>query len=122
MFKQFCPLSYLTKKRAQLVITMFLITFVAFMWVELASTKPIYNGKPIDYWITHPQTAKPFASYGAKRFSPDEVYFPKVDSKAVPFLIRALMRKDGRFDKAYRNVFNKLPFAIRGRLPIPKQP
>ena len=92
----------------------------AVMWLVLCPREPIYDGKPINYWINHPHTEHPFMNPGTKRFNSGEVYFPKVDSNAVPFLIRALNRRDGRFNKAYRTLYYKMYPSMRRLLPSPK--
>lgn len=50
------------------------------------------------------------------------VDFPKMDSNAIPFLIKALERPDGSFDGSYSALWHKLSPRLRSHMPSPLYP
>jgi hypothetical protein len=77
--------------------------------------EPVYEGKPISYWL-----APPVGAIG------DGVIFPPkgmaTDSNAIPFLVEALNRQSTPFEKAYAIVWPKLSVSLRRRLGQPANP
>jgi hypothetical protein len=103
----------------------FLIGFVfavlaGVAWLTLLQSRgPVYEGRPLNYWLRHPTrtpvTNSPFLGLVA-------ITFPKVDSNAVPFLTKALEQADGPIDQLYRTIWSKLSPRLRNRLPMPVFP
>jgi hypothetical protein len=92
---------------------------VVSLWSGAFSKKRLYDGKPIAYWIDHPQTRIVKASDSTAGYQL-EFRFPVIDSNAVPALIKALTRSEGRLDSAYRHLYYKLPTASRRLLSTPR--
>lgn len=91
-----------------------------FAWLALRPPRePVYEGKPLGYWLRHPMLT-PITNYPF--LGGTSINFPKVDSNAVPFLVQALERPDGAFDRQYGNLYLKLPPRFRSRLPKPVFP
>ena len=74
------------------------------------SPEPVYEGKPIGYWLAPPVGG-------------DGVILPPkgmaTDSNAIPFLVEALNRQSTPFEKAYAIVWPRLSVSLRRRLGQP---
>jgi hypothetical protein len=98
------------RRNHYLIIIALLITILSVLaWVSLQSSEPVYQGKPISRWINEVGV---FAN-------PPAPALPTLDSNAVPFLVTALERQDGRLRRIYFRVWIKAPSWIRRRLPPP---
>ena len=96
---------------------------VAWLSGLFAPREPVYAGHPISYWINltndppvglilasiYPQPATNYSDYP----------FPAVDSNAVPYLLQALKRRNGRWQKFYTKWEPKLPAWIQKLVPVP---
>src|SRR5690348_9242696 len=103
-------------KRFRIGLAILVVAIVGVvLWQVLRLREPVYNGKPISYWID--------ASGRMFTWSdpPDSFFkgFPLLDSNAVPFLARALQREDGRLRVAYQNAWLRSPTWLHKRLPRP---
>ena len=96
-----------------------LVAAVGVLWVCVPSKppEPVYEGRPLSYWLTFPGWSR----LSVYRFP--EPYGPKVateisgDTNAVPYLINAL-RKGRWFGQTYyHNSLQRLPPAIQRFLP-----
>ncbi len=77
--------------------------------------EPVYDGKPISYWIDHPTNYYPTVGNFYKGGE-----FPKsVDARAVPYLIRALKRGEGPLQPKYNAAWWKFPAWMQKMLPYP---
>jgi HEAT repeat protein len=74
--------------------------------------EPIYDGKALGYWIA------PAGPWEVPLTSPLPPTLLR-DSNAVPFLIAVLNRPDSSFEPAYCALYEEMPFAVRGKLPVP---
>jgi hypothetical protein len=99
----------LSKRRNLLILALLFAVVGGLMWVMLQSGEPVYRGKPISWWINDVGV---FAS-------PPAPALPLLDSNAVPFLVEALNRPDGRLHSVYLRIWNKLPSAVQNQLPEP---
>ncbi len=98
------------RRKRNILIVLLLVTFLGGLaWIALQSGEPVYRGKPISRWINEVGV---FAS-------PPAPALPLLDSNAVPFLVEALNRQDGRLRRAYLRTVNKLPSYIQSKLPQP---
>jgi HEAT repeat protein len=68
--------------------------------------EPSYDGKPLSYWVNPPPNA---TSRNSRR--------QKLDSRALPFLILTLQRRDGWIQESYIKVAPRLPHWIQSSLP-----
>ena len=98
----------LSKKR-NILIVVALVMLSGFAWLLLQTGEPVYRGKPISRWINEVGV---FAS-------PPAQSLPLLDSNAVPFLVEALQRQDGRLRRTWLRIWNKLPSKVQNRLPQP---
>ena len=94
------------------------LALIALAWLLLRRPEPQYEGKPVSYWLAHPK-AKPLLSYAFPAGSTFTIEFPNMDSNAVPFLIDALDRRDGRLQQLYERAYQTLPPATWRYLPAP---
>jgi hypothetical protein len=99
----------LRTKRNILIVALLFAIAGGLMWVALQSSEPVYRGKSISRWINDVGV---FAN-------PPAPALPLLDSNAVPFLVEALHRQDGRLRKTYLRVWNKLPSGAQNHLPHP---
>jgi hypothetical protein len=94
------------------------VAMLGLLWWSLwESREPVYDGKPISYWLRQPP-GPPTPFSGA--FRPPEV--PEAllaDSNAVPRLVKGLGRQETPLDKAYSNVWQRITPSIQRRLPQP---
>ncbi len=108
------------KKRHILLFSLVVTAFGGFAWLVLRPPpQPVYEGKPLGYWLRYP-TLTPESNLPV--LGGVSMRFPKVDSNAIPFLTKALERKDGSFEKQYRKLWVKLPPRFRSHLPKPAFP
>jgi hypothetical protein len=95
------------KNRLYLVCGVLLVAavFGFCVWAPWEPREPVYDGKPLSYWLSYPSTpaVRTIAS----------------DSNAIPLLIRALDRKDTLLGRGYLRVWPKLPPPIRSHVPRP---
>jgi HEAT repeat protein len=103
------------KKSCLLFAALLVLVAGASAWVLIPAQprEPAYEGKTVSFWLKHP--VKVLESNN--NFS---WYFPqKMDSNAVPFLVRALETQDGPFSRTYVKLRNKAPDWLRNQLPVP---
>jgi hypothetical protein len=88
---------------------------VLLWWLAWEPPEPVYDGKPLSYWLTKVNFATGYLPPLPRRLL--------VDSNAVPFLTQAVKR-DSWFGAAfYRNeVWARLPLAIQKHLPHADRP
>jgi hypothetical protein len=84
------------------------IIFGAVVWLLLQPPEPVYHGKPIGYWINLPGNTSDALGY-----------FPKADSKAIPYLVHALRARNGVVTKFYAGSWAKAPQWMQQHLPTP---
>ena len=78
-------------------------------WQLLRPSEPIYNGKPVSYWISRSGsyfTRQPFPLLSA-------------DSNAIPYLIKALNTQESVLARPYARLWFSLPFWINKYMPQP---
>lgn len=122
------------KRYAILAMLCFAGVLSSVLSLALSRREPRYEGKRISHWINHLQATQSndsqvshifdsvevsFKSRGMT-FDPGQIVFPKVDSNAVPYLIKALDRPSGRLSHVYCLMLSKLPECMQRRLPVPK--
>ncbi len=88
------------------------------MWVPSGPPEPVYDGKPLTYWLgRNLGSSRPIKSRGLDRSAARQI---AEDSNAVPFLIQALKRDSWIGAAVYRKqVWPKLPPAAREHMPFP---
>lgn len=107
-------------KRRVLLASFGVAVLGGFAWLALrAPPEPVYEGKPLGYWLRHP-TLTPVTNLPVLGLT--SMRFPKVDSNAIPFLIKTLERQDGTFDRQYGKLWVKLSPRFRSHLPMPVFP
>jgi hypothetical protein len=94
-------------------------------WAPSGPTEPVYDGKPLDYWLTNITMAPRQGTgvvtvWGGSKGEPEIVRGVIDDPNAVAFLIRKLKR-DSWFGAAYYRkwLWPKLPAILRRQLPPP---
>jgi hypothetical protein len=105
------------KRRSRILLVALLVVIpVGLAWVLIPSgpREPVYEGRPVNYWLRNPKI--PGTNATANSALP---YWPKMDSKAVPFLARALETREGRWDRFYLQVWYRTPGWIGNHLPPP---
>ncbi len=93
------------------IATIGVITLTTIVRHEPRRPEPVYGGKTIGYWI---------ASSGRCYESAELAGLPKTpdfDSRAIPYLLRALEKREHVLDKAYRQLWYSLPQHVRSFLP-----
>jgi hypothetical protein len=85
--------------------------------VALSHHEPTYHGRTVSGWLRQ-------AAISGKNYTDQEINeaFRKLGSKAVPIEIKALTRKESRFDQLYRGAYPKLPAWLQKPLPEPFDP
>ncbi len=102
------------RKRLQIALAVSLtVVGGVIAWQVLREREPVYNGKPASYWIHRSGEAYEGSDFG--RIG----YFPKADSNAIPYLVRALHWRESRFSKAYFRIWFRSPAWIKNRSPTP---
>ena len=94
------------KWRIGAVILLAVLVGGGVLWALLQPREPLYDGKPVDYWL--------------RRIIWTTTELPKVDSNAVPVLIKALHKKDGTAHRVYAFVYYISPTWTKMRLPMPQ--
>jgi hypothetical protein len=108
--------------RKHLLITGAVITVLAgALWLIQSSKEPIYEGKPISYWIYARQKTPLYNAPGSKSFDSRSVSFPRVDSNAIPYLLAALTQEESRWERNYRQLFLWMPRFAQRCFPEPRQ-
>ena len=97
------------RMKRSIMLAVLLVILGVLVGVMLQSGEPVYRGKSISRWINDVGV---FAS-------PPAPALPLLDSNAVPFLVEALQRQDGRLRRTYLRVWNKLPSGVQNHLPQP---
>jgi HEAT repeats len=87
----------------------------AVAWLMPQSTEPVYEGKSVSYWMTHPRLVADTNS----GFALSAVTFPVMDTNALPFLVKALEQQDGRLDHYYSNLWARVPAGLQKLAPRP---
>ena len=101
-------------KRVQIALAVLLVMLAGVItWQALRLREPVYAGKPVSYWIARSgeyYVGSDFGRIGG---------FPRADSNAIPYLLKALERQDGLFGQAYFRRWIRLPYRIQRLLPKP---
>jgi hypothetical protein len=96
------------RKRHQFALLFLLAAFLVLLaWLVLQPREPVYRGKPVSYWIDR-----------AGQDVPGADYFPKVDSNAIPYLVKALKRRTGPLPEIYSKIRTNSPAFVRRRLRV----
>ena len=106
------------RKRVYIVLSALLLAVVGLAtWEGLRKheREPVYNGKPVSYWIERSGEYKVVASTDLLSAR----IIPEADSNAAPFLIKALERQDSSLRRAYFLTWRRLPYWAWKRLPTP---
>jgi hypothetical protein len=108
------------KRRSELLLPLLvMVTLGGVVWLTLPPSEPVYEGKTVGFWLRHPKEV-PVPDYsGGLRGPLFKLTFPRMDSNAVPSLITALGKHDGRWDKIYAFSWNRLPKFGQRLLPAP---
>jgi HEAT repeats len=75
--------------------------------------EPVYAGKPVSYWI---------ASKTEDSFDCAVTGIPKLDSNAIPYLLRATHRQNRAWDGYYLKVWQVAPVFLQKITPTPERP
>ena len=86
------------KKRFRILIVI-LVGGAAWVVLRPHEQEPIYEGKPISYFLRHPH------------------YIPQLDSNAVPSLAKALATRDGLLQRPYAWLWYESPIWLRDHIP-----
>ena len=79
-------------------------------WRAGYSPEPVYEGRPISYWIA----PHPGAYY--KGSCPQSLF---ADSNAIPFLIKSLDRQDNALARAYSDLYSRMRSSVKRRARYP---
>ena len=81
-------------------------------WPRLVPANLVYDGHRLGWWLRN-VSPMPAGAQAAGVYPMD--LLPHPDSRAVPYLVRALSRQEGWWGKVYTN----LPAAIKNHIPAP---
>ena len=97
------------KSRLYLLLGVLMVAAVGGLlwWLAWEPREPVYDGKPLGYWL---------GAYDRSSPPPGGLL---TDSNAVPLLTRALKPNGWAEIKFYREVWPRLPSAVRAHLPLP---
>ena len=108
------------KNRLYLVCGVLLVAAVlgtVWRWWPWSPPEPVYDGKPLSYWLPRPGSARDFQPYARLFPGPTNLLN---DSRAVPILIRALNRDTWVGASWYRRwLWPRLSPRIQSHLPPP---
>jgi hypothetical protein len=98
------------KKRLILLAVLGIAVVALVAWLSMPSPEPVYQGKPLSYWLAHPDGRSPVTyneAYEAIR---------QIGTNAIPILLRRLQvpnpsLKDRVLALAQKQHFIKIPFA-----------
>lgn len=109
------------KKRRYIAIAMLVLgTMGLVMRQALRQREPLYQGKPVSYWIN--RWGDVYAPWNVEHPDYDRKplgWFPDADARAIPFLVSAMNRPNGLFGQSYPKVWLGAPPWARKRLPRP---
>ncbi|HWW02988.1 MAG TPA: HEAT repeat domain-containing protein [Candidatus Acidoferrum sp.] len=109
------------RKRVQIALAVLLVAVAGVtLWQVVREPEPAYQGRPVSYWIS--RWGDIYAPWNADYPDYDRGpigWLPAADSNAIPFLVKALKRRDGLLGRAYPRMWLGLPPWIRARLPRP---
>jgi hypothetical protein len=91
------------------------------VWAPWARREPVYNGKPLSYWLSYspPITGSIPSGFDFAPVSPDLARKIVADDHAVPFLVKAMLGHDRRLGNAYFSAWLKMPLWMQRLLPPP---
>jgi hypothetical protein len=102
------------RKRLRIAFAVLLLGIAEVLaWELLREKEPVYDSKPLSYWIRRPRAINMHLG------EPYTVAIPALNSRAVPILIRYLGIRDGPLKRFYMTKWATLPDWIRTRLPRP---
>jgi HEAT repeats len=102
-------------KRFRITLALFLVATVAFVaWQVSRRPEPHYAGKPVSYWI-----ARSGEYYEGSDFGRIGGFPRNADSNAIPYLLKALNKRENVFSGPYFKIWLKLPVQVQSRLPPP---
>ncbi len=87
-------------------------------WLWSSASEPIYKGKPLSFWLRDGGSWPELETHWGGATWP--VWKgPKVDSNALPCLIKTLKLRDGALLSLNTRLYTGMPLAIQGRLSYP---
>jgi hypothetical protein len=102
------------RKRSQIALAILFFALVGvIVWQLLRMRGPLYQGKSASYWMNYD-----YRGQGAERVFREA--WKGLGSNAVPFLVKALDRKDSaKPEISYRSFVMGLPLRLKRALPTP---
>jgi hypothetical protein len=104
------------RKRVHIALAILLVMLAGVIgWQGLRLREPVYQGKSANYWM----------NYDYRGPNPDLKFrevWKGLGSNAVPFLVKALDRRDAYRPITYRSLWRALPPRLRRVLPTPSPP
>jgi hypothetical protein len=101
------------KGRQVLVVAIFLAAAGGIGWMLLSSVQPepVYNGKPLSYWVEGYDTANYNRTHpngpGPPTWNEANEAVRKAGTNAIPILLRALHQRDSKVKEAVLNLLRK---------------
>ena len=109
-----------TRVQLKISLSLFVVGICGLIALMLLhSQEPYYRGLPISFWINH-------LGDGIPDSLTNQVWnsLEPTDPRTVPFLMKALKKRDGRLQVAYQDTWRRLPWLrlptwVKRRLPTP---
>src|SRR5262245_8675003 len=105
------------RKIFAVVIGLGIIIGIRAILVPSSPPDPVYDGKPLSYWLTHEKISQ---STSGIITSEPALDYTRLDTNAIPYLVYAFERRDGRARRGYAQIWIKLPSQLQSRLPKPR--
>ena len=86
------------------------------IWKARRPAEPVYNGRPISFWIKCLISTQNASKERLPQASQD---LPNLDTNALPFLLKSLECRDGAFRRKYLSLFQRMPNRLQSVLPQP---
>src|SRR5207249_7827316 len=103
--------------KGAVAVTMFILVLAlmgtGIVKYALPAREPVHQGHSLSFW---------FNELGTTNHSQAEIAIRQMGTRAVAFLLKKAKYadEDRVHEKLYRTIYNKLPVAIKGRIPLPK--
>jgi hypothetical protein len=100
------------------------VALLAGFWLIMGSqwlpTEPVYQGKPLSFWL--PRAI--MFNTGGVRYNPDNYRdaLAAAGPRAIPFILGKLRKSDSSLAKILRALWPRLPPALKRMIPMPRNP
>jgi hypothetical protein len=108
-------------RRKLIVLRLVLVLVIVFglcaLLIPSGPADPLYDGKPLSYWLTQWKTFRP--EPGVIMSGP-ALDYKRLDTNAIPYLVYAFESRDGPARRKYRELYPWFPGWLKSSLPEPR--